>query len=215
MSCCHGTAAVIPSFLPGGMQHAHDTQRIVAGGPGDLEVEIAADVIEKGHVRRSADRGHVQLHLDPADTVEFTVPDQPLAPFAIAFQKVASPGQPDDPGQGISRDRYGTVVPAAGTGPAPSQTSFDHPYTRHIFAYIFHKNACRHRFNRGYRLGETCSPDTERTDICPDINHAILWQDILEPVLRYIKDLAIWCWLFQERDTISIGKVGRRCHFYP
>ena len=78
MSCCCETDAVSLSLLPGGMQHAHDTQRIVAGGPGDLEVETAADVIEERHNGGFADRGSVQLHLDPADAVEFAVPDQPL-----------------------------------------------------------------------------------------------------------------------------------------
>ena len=33
--------------------------------------------------------------------------------------------------------------------------------------------------------------------------------------LRYIKDLAIGCRLFQEKDAISSGKIGRGCHFYP
>ena len=47
---------------------------------------------------------------------------------------------------------------------------------------IFSKKTCRHRFNRSDRTGEACSPDTERPDICTDIDHSILRQDILEPV---------------------------------
>ena len=51
----------------------------------DLKIVIAADVIKETGVGRSADRGEVEFHFNPADCLKVLRVYQPLAPFTVTF----------------------------------------------------------------------------------------------------------------------------------
>ena len=57
-------------LFPFRVKDTHDTEDIVAGLPVDLKIIIAADILKQGRVDRSADRGRMDLHLDPADILK-------------------------------------------------------------------------------------------------------------------------------------------------
>ena len=67
------------------MEDAHHAEDVMTGLALDLEIIVAADIVEEGHIGRAADRGEVQLHLDPPYPVQVTGADMPLGSFTVAF----------------------------------------------------------------------------------------------------------------------------------
>lgn len=67
------------------MKDTHDTEDVMAGLSIDLKIIKAADILKKGRVRRSADGGQVDLHLDAADILQLAGIDEPFGTFAITF----------------------------------------------------------------------------------------------------------------------------------
>jgi hypothetical protein len=68
-----------------GMEDAHDTEDIVAGLPVDDEIIPAADILKQGGVDWPADRGRMDLHLDPADILKLAGTDEPFGTFTVTF----------------------------------------------------------------------------------------------------------------------------------
>jgi hypothetical protein len=67
------------------MKDAHDTKDIMTGLSFDLKIIPATDIRKKLRIRRSADRGQMNFHLDAADIVELRRIDKPFCTFTIAF----------------------------------------------------------------------------------------------------------------------------------
>ena len=67
------------------VKDAHNSEDYMAGLSFDLKIIKPADILQQGRVRRTADRGQVDLHLDATDFMEFTGVDEPFGTFAITF----------------------------------------------------------------------------------------------------------------------------------
>ena len=67
------------------MNNAHHPEDIVTGLSFYLKIIKAADICKKGRIRRPADRGQVDLHLDTADILQLAGSDKPFGTFAIAL----------------------------------------------------------------------------------------------------------------------------------
>ena len=75
----------VPCSFSFRMKDTHDTKDIMAGFSIDRKIKITADIRKKSRVRRSADGGQVDLHLDAADIPEIAGIDQPFSSFTITF----------------------------------------------------------------------------------------------------------------------------------
>jgi len=67
------------------MKDTHDTKDIMTGLSFDLKIIPATDIRKEIRIRRSADGGQMDFHLDAADIVEFRRIDEPFCTFTIAF----------------------------------------------------------------------------------------------------------------------------------
>ena len=64
---------------------AHHPEDIVTGLSFYLKIIKAADICKKGRIRRPADRGQVDLHLDTADILQLAGFDEPFSTFAVTL----------------------------------------------------------------------------------------------------------------------------------
>jgi hypothetical protein len=67
------------------VKDTHDTEDVMAGFAIDLKIIKAADIVKKGRVRRPADGGQVDFHLDAADILQLAGVDEPFGTFTVTF----------------------------------------------------------------------------------------------------------------------------------
>ena len=125
----------------------------------------------------------------------------PFCTFAIAFQEITAPGHPDECPERVGRYDDLTIVPHDFLGSSVAECSLNDPDRNSIQPDIFPQKVCSDRFYRGHMGRIPRGPDTECTHVCTDIDYPVVWTNIIEPVFRYVIDLAERC-ITQDKSDI-------------
>ena len=124
----------VPPFC---MEYPHDPEDIMTGYPVDRKIIMPGNILEERWIRRTAYRGDMQFHLYPADRFEVRGIDRPLGTFAVAFQKIAPPGYPDEGAERVRGAGYTAPVPRDPGMVFPSPSAPAITVTETLFSLMF------------------------------------------------------------------------------
>jgi hypothetical protein len=153
---------------------------------------VPVDIVDEQWAGRSANGGNMEFHFDTADSREIVRLNTPFCTLAIAFQEIAAPGHPDKRTKRAGRHHDLTTVPHDFLGSPVAKCSLNDPDRNIIQPDIFPQELCSDRFYGDYMVRIPRGPDTECSHICTDIDDLVAWTNIIEPVFRYVIDLAEW-----------------------
>lgn len=180
-----------PSSSSFSMKDPHDTKDIMTGLSFDLKIIPATDVRKKLRIRRSADGGQMDFHLDAADIVEFRRIDEPFCTLTIAFYKITSAAHLNKVFEGVRAGDNTTVIPADLRRLPVAKGTFYYLYGSIVCPDIFTERMRGHRLHGGDMPAFFCSTDTEPADIGANVKDTVFLPDIIKPVLGYGGYLAI------------------------
>lgn len=149
----------------------------------------------------------MEFHLDPADPCKIVRIYMPFGTFAIAFQEITAPCHPDECPKGVGRYGDLTIVPIDFLGPPVTKCTLNDTDGNSIQPDIFPQKVCSDRFYGDHMRRIPRGPDTECTYVRTDIDNPFVGTDIIEPVFRYVMDLAVRCITQDESDIARRNKI--------
>jgi hypothetical protein len=148
----------------------------------------------------------MKFHLYPADFPEILRFDGPFCPFTIAFQEIATSCHLDNVPERVCLGKDFVIIPPDVFLFSVAKCTFNDLHVNAIQTNIFPQEGCGKRFNRDNVLGAARCTDTEGSDICTNIDDPVCRAQVIEPVFRYVKDLAEPALLNKKFDGITSDK---------
>jgi hypothetical protein len=173
------------------------------------KIVMTADIVQQERVRLPADRGQVQFHLNATYACEVSGINHPLRPFTVTFQEITAARECDNIPQRECRHAHLPVVPPDLRRFSVTKRPAHNPYLHAIQPDIFDQEIAGHWFHGNHVPRVPGSPDSECTDVCPDIDYDVVFPYIIIVVFRDSGNLAPPCRKPQELHLIFCREIRK------